>query len=155
METPDSARATFDSSVNTAASVVAKQKAMMKASNARNAKDQADDAAATTAKKNGVVASRMNQVRNGVKKSRDSIGWRLVWPVNNYNYSLAQHDHDEGDAPAAKDAPKTDAAPAKDAAPTKEAAPAKEGSGNAKKEEEKADPTKVTGAPADTQAGPR
>ena len=109
----------------------------------------------------------MNQVRNGVKKSRDSIGWRLVWPVNNYNYSLAQHDHDEGDAPPAKEAPKTDAAPAKDAAPatdaapakdaapTKEAGPAKEGSGNAKKEEEKADPTKATGAPADTQAGPR
>jgi hypothetical protein len=58
----------------------------MTASDSSIARSQADAAAATTSKKNGIVESRMNQIRNEVKKSRDSRGWRLVWPVNNYNY---------------------------------------------------------------------
>ena len=54
----------------------------MAASDKAVAKSQSDAAAATFNKKKGIVASRMNQTRGNAKVSRDSRGWRLVWPVN-------------------------------------------------------------------------
>lgn len=80
--TPDSARKTFEKSVSSAAAVVAKQKADEAASNAAVAKSQANAAAATFSKKKGVVAARMDQSRGEAKVSRNSRGWRLVWPPN-------------------------------------------------------------------------
>ena len=91
METPDSARNTFESSVSSAAAVVAKQEADMAASDASVAKAQSNNAAATKSKKDGIVASRINQIQGGAKTSKNSRGWRLVWPVN----SLAQGSPEE------------------------------------------------------------
>jgi len=68
----------------------------MAESDATIAKNQADAAAATSAKKNGIVASRINQIRGGAKNSRDSRGWRLVWPAG----SLAQGNEGSPDTSA-------------------------------------------------------
>ena len=79
----------------------------MAASDAAVAKAQSNNAAATKSKKDGIVASRINQIQGGAKTSKNSRGWRLVWPVN----SLSQGDEGAPVAPVAPVAPEAPEAP--------------------------------------------
>ena len=98
IDSPADSRKAFESGVASAADVVAKQKAFEAKQTADITSRHASQADSTFKKKAAVRAARVDQTRGGAKNSRDSRGWRVVWPAG----SLAQEETPE-ESYAAKD----------------------------------------------------
>lgn len=96
--TPADSRKAFESGVDSANNVVATQKAFEAKQTADITSRHAAQADATFKQKAAVRAARVDQTRGGAKNSRDSRGWRVVWPAG----SLAQEETPE-ESYAAKD----------------------------------------------------
>lgn len=84
--TPDDSRKAFEDGVANANAVVAKQKAFEESQTNDITSRHDAQAKATFDRKAAIRAARVDQTRGGAKNSRDSRGWRTVWPIG----SLAQ-----------------------------------------------------------------
>ena len=88
--TPDEARKAFEDGVASASAVVAKQKAFEESQTNDITSRHDAQQKATFDRKAAIRAARVDQTRGGAKNSRDSRGWRTVWPIG----SLAQTPED-------------------------------------------------------------